>query len=284
MPELRSSSKRTDKPVGSTRGFGREAMPPASTSAGAVPRIGATGAQAVRNAPPAPAQAADRKPAASQPPPAGSLPRKDGRNGCKKVGLAEESNRTARRKTASQETESRKGTEGMKEKTLKRIFLAGYLAVILFCMFFGFGRMARFDSFQFSFAVTGIPLWFPHHFSSDILQIWVFSLGNLVAFIPFGALIPLNLQTTRKLLLKSLAIFVAGITVLETLQMLTLLGSFDAEDILVNTLGFLIGYASWSFSRREGRPSRKILRFCIACIALAAVAIIGAELANPLLR
>lgn len=72
----------------------------------------------------------------------------------------------------------------------------------------GFGRIAKFDSFQYSFAVTNIPLWIPKHVSFDILRLWVFSLGNLVAFIPFGVLIPLNFQTVRNVFLKSLAIFI----------------------------------------------------------------------------
>lgn len=41
--------------------------------------------------------------------------------------------------------------------------------------------------------------------------------------------------------------------------------SFDMEDILINTLGFLIGYISWKFSKWGNTLSKKILRFCIAC-------------------
>ena len=172
----------------------------------------------------------------------------------------------------------------MNEKVLKKFFLVGYLIVILFYMFFEFGRISRFDSFQFSFVITGIPLWVPKNFSLDILQIWVFALGNLIAFIPFGVLIPLNLQATRKLFLKSLITFIISITVLESLQMLTLLGSFDVEDILINTLGFLIGYISWKFSKRGNKLSDRILRFCISCIILIIIAIISAEFINPFLR
>ncbi len=142
----------------------------------------------------------------------------------------------------------------MNTKGLKRIILAGYFILILFFMFLGFRRTTRFDSFRFSFRITGIPLWIPKKkFSWDILQIWIFAMGNLVAFIPFGVLIPLNFQKTQKLFLKSLLTFLISITALEILQMLSLLGSFDVEDILVNTFGFLIGYISWKFSRR-GHP------------------------------
>ena len=165
---------------------------------------------------------------------------------------------------------------------LKRILLAGYLAVVLFFMFLGFGRISRFDSFQFSFTMTHFPLWIPKHL--DTLHIWVFALGNLVAFIPFGVLIPLNLRASSKLFLKSLLIFVAGITALETLQMVSLLGSFDVADIAVNTLGFLIGYASWKIGKSAGKLSGQMLRFCKACIFLVILAVAGAELFNSFLR
>lgn len=94
-------------------------------------------------------------------------------------------------------------------------------------MFFGFGRIERFDSFQFSLVLNGIPLWLPKHFSMDLLKIWFFALGNVVAFIPVGILIPANLPASKKLFWKSAILFVAGIVFLELLQMASLLGSFD---------------------------------------------------------
>ena len=167
-------------------------------------------------------------------------------------------------------------------KKLKRILFVGYLAVILFFMFLGFGRISRFDSFQYSLAITPLPLWIPKHL--DTLDIWVFALGNLVAFIPFGVLIPLNLRTSSKLFLKSTRIFVIGITILEILQMVSLLGSFDMADIVVNTLGFLIGYSSWRISKSGSKWSGQILRFCVACIIFVILAILGAELIHSFLR
>ncbi|MDO4261356.1 MAG: VanZ family protein [Eubacteriales bacterium] len=172
----------------------------------------------------------------------------------------------------------------MAKKILKKWVLAGYLIVILFCMFLGFGRTSRFDSFQFSFAITGIPLWIPRHFSLDLLKLWIFSLGNLLAFIPFGVLIPWNLPSGQASFFRSLILFLAGITVLEALQMLTRLGSFDAEDILINTLGFLTGYAAWKFGGRGTKRSDQLLRFCAACLILVALAVVGAEWINPFFR
>ena len=68
--------------------------------------------------------------------------------------------------------------------------------------------------------------------------------GNVAVFMPFGFLLPMfrdSLQkwyrTTALSLLFSLSI--------ETLQLLTRRGSFDVDDLILNTLGGLAGY--WCF-------------------------------------
>lgn len=168
-------------------------------------------------------------------------------------------------------------------KKWKRGLLAGYTAVILFFMFVGFGRMERFDTFRYSFAFNGIPLWVPKRLGWWPLRHWAFAMGNLAAFIPFGVLIPLNLGDQRGNFLKSLAIFLVSITVLETAQLVTRLGSFDVEDIVVNTLGFLIGYGAWRFARRGKDLWGKLLWFGGAAGVLSAAAVMAAEVINPLI-
>jgi glycopeptide antibiotics resistance protein len=65
--------------------------------------------------------------------------------------------------------------------------------------------------------------------------------GNLVGFIPLGFLLPLisrNFQSTIKIVLAafSLSLF------FEVSQLLFKLGSFDVDDLILNTLGAIIGY------------------------------------------
>lgn len=168
----------------------------------------------------------------------------------------------------------------MKINKRNRVALAGYLALILFWMFLGFGRISRFDSYHFSLTMTRFPLWIPKYFSYYSLKNWVFALGNLVAFVPFGVLIPLNFPASSKQFLKSVLLFAISITILETLQMISLLGSFDIADIVVNTLGFSIGYASWKISKSGKNLARQVLRFCVACIFFVILTMIGAELFN----
>ena len=72
--------------------------------------------------------------------------------------------------------------------------------------------------------------------------------GNVALFLPVGYFAPLLWDSFRPLwrcLLKSALI----ITAIELVQLLTLLGSCDVDDLLLNLLGVTIGYA---LSRLQG--------------------------------
>lgn len=71
-----------------------------------------------------------------------------------------------------------------------RLLFIGYTAVILCMMFLAFGRTERADAWRYSFEILPIPLWIPKHWGLESLELWVFSLGNVLAFAPFGALLP----------------------------------------------------------------------------------------------
>lgn len=65
--------------------------------------------------------------------------------------------------------------------------------------------------------------------------------GNLVGFIPLGLLLPALFRRLRsgwKIVLLTFLVSLA----FETTQLLTILGSFDVDDLLLNTIGGFIGY------------------------------------------
>ena len=65
--------------------------------------------------------------------------------------------------------------------------------------------------------------------------------GNVVVFIPFGFLIPYVLKRGRNffVMLINAFLFVLGI---EVFQLFSAFGAFDVDDILLNTLGGLLGF------------------------------------------
>ena len=65
--------------------------------------------------------------------------------------------------------------------------------------------------------------------------------GNVVAFVPFGLLIPIIAKGYRKFFI----ILFDGImftVIIESVQLILKVGSFDVDDMILNTMGVIIGY------------------------------------------
>ena len=127
-----------------------------------------------------------------------------------------------------------------KTRSIAWIALSMYSILTFFFLFVGFNRTPEISNSGFRFLLTfeGIPLRFP---TGRNLSIWIFDLGNFLAFIPFGLLIPL---LVRCRFLTFILFFILGITLVELIQMVTGLGAFDINDIVINTLGATVGYAA----------------------------------------
>lgn len=65
--------------------------------------------------------------------------------------------------------------------------------------------------------------------------------GNIIGFIPFGVLVPVIFQEFRDGGLIVLSGFGLSLLV-ETIQLVTKVGSFDVDDMMLNTLGAFLGY------------------------------------------
>ena len=66
-------------------------------------------------------------------------------------------------------------------------------------------------------------------------------LGNILMFIPLGFLLPLSFPRLGRLW-KTLLTAVGIVVTVEVLQMLTLLGTCDIDDLILNTVGTIMGY------------------------------------------
>jgi glycopeptide antibiotics resistance protein len=116
-----------------------------------------------------------------------------------------------------------------------------YTLLLIYFMFFGFGRSpGNHADYMYNlrpFHTIGSYLNFAY-FTGKIRVINLF--GNIGMFIPFGVLIPLS---ARFKFAGFLLCFELGLISLEVLQLVTKRGSFDIDDIILNTFGALIGYA-----------------------------------------
>ena len=66
-------------------------------------------------------------------------------------------------------------------------------------------------------------------------------IGNICVFIPFGMFLPKLFLRCRRFL--SVAVLSLGLSlVIEVTQLVTRIGSFDVDDLLLNTVGGILGY------------------------------------------
>ena len=65
--------------------------------------------------------------------------------------------------------------------------------------------------------------------------------GNVVAFMPFGFFLPILWQKSGKLLYVTFWSFSFSLVV-ETIQLVYKVGTFDVDDLFLNTLGGIFGY------------------------------------------
>jgi glycopeptide antibiotics resistance protein len=79
--------------------------------------------------------------------------------------------------------------------------------------------------------------------------------GNIVGFIPLGFLLPLLFPLCRRWWRTFAAIFLISLG-FETVQLLTGLGIFDVDDLILNVMGGLIGFIFFLlfFGRRSRKP------------------------------
>ena len=83
--------------------------------------------------------------------------------------------------------------------------------------------------------------------------------GNIAGFIPLGFLLPFLLWRRAGAGTIGLIVFLISLS-FESIQLITGLGVFDVDDLLLNTAGGLIGYCICSLGRRRSNPIRPIVQ------------------------
>lgn len=86
--------------------------------------------------------------------------------------------------------------------------------------------------------------------SSEYGKCFIELLGNVLMFIPAGWLLPRIFPHMRKFFLFLLTC-VLSIFFVEALQLLTLLGWFDIDDVILNLSGMLIGFIIYAITSKK---------------------------------
>ncbi|MDO4490074.1 MAG: VanZ family protein [Lachnospiraceae bacterium] len=132
------------------------------------------------------------------------------------------------------------------------ILLVLYLALLIYFLLFSssFGRNPGFSEHRYNLIPFREIQRFYHYWKQVGLLSAVLNLaGNLVGFVPWGFLVPLCFKGMRSWKPVVLSGFFLTL-VLELLQLYLKAGIFDVDDILLNTVGALLGYQIfWIFNR-----------------------------------
>ncbi|EFM11068.1 VanZ family protein [Paenibacillus curdlanolyticus YK9] len=143
-----------------------------------------------------------------------------------------------------------------------------YTLLILYFMLLGFGRTGTVHlERDFTFILLPVDF-FRLPSVSDLLHPALMDLvgfGNIAAFVPFGLLIPL---LYRLRFVRFMTLFILSILVIETIQALTLLGSFDMNDVIQNALGAAVGFGSYKLGCRTTDIRRKIAVTSLSIVVL----------------
>ncbi|CAH1221828.1 hypothetical protein PAECIP111892_05055 [Paenibacillus auburnensis] len=155
-------------------------------------------------------------------------------------------------------------------KQRKSIFIITmlYTLLILYFLFFAFGRVGaaeRTAGYTFIFLPDSF---FKLPNISDLLHPTLMDLvgfGNIIAFIPYGILIQLLYRAT---FLRFITTFFFSIIVMETIQALSFLGSFDVNDAIQNTLGAAVGFGAYKLGARSKNNWRNFWITAISAMVL----------------
>ncbi|MBB6454943.1 glycopeptide antibiotics resistance protein [Salirhabdus euzebyi] len=124
-----------------------------------------------------------------------------------------------------------------------------YTSLLIYWMFFGFSRIPS-EEYKYNFTPFSTIKNYFTYFSHFPFLTWIINIGgNIVVFIPFGIFLPCLFIKLRNVL-SFLVVFLLGITILETSQLYFRVGSFDVDDIILNSVGALIGFVVYFIFRR----------------------------------
>ena len=81
-------------------------------------------------------------------------------------------------------------------------------------------------------------------------------IGNVIMFVPLGYFVPTVWVKCRSLL-RCLLVSALMIVCVEILQLFTLLGSCDVDDLILNLVGVILGYGLCRLSHRKKHRKRR---------------------------
>lgn len=129
-------------------------------------------------------------------------------------------------------------------KWIKIVVFILYISVLVYFLFFAdmYGRTSGSTNYRYNLTpFKEIKRFIMYSDKLGVYTVCENLIGNVVAFLPFGIFLPI--LTNHKLKFFSVTMFTFDLTLLiELTQLICKVGSFDVDDIILNTLGGMLGY------------------------------------------
>lgn len=135
-----------------------------------------------------------------------------------------------------------------------RLIFICYIAALCYFLFFSemFGRTEKYQEYHYNLVpFREIKRFIDNRHSLGFWAVLYNIAGNVVGFMPFGFYLPMLFKRIQGIFPVFLFSLLLSLTV-ETTQIVFKVGSFDVDDLFLNTLGGLAGYLVFRLVRRRG--------------------------------
>ena len=142
-----------------------------------------------------------------------------------------------------------------KRQKLGWVLFLMYLCLLAYFMFFSesFGRTDTDRGYAYNLVpLKEITRYFRYYRTLGMPLFLINIVGNMVAFMPFGFFLPIISRRSRKWY------NTVSFGILETLQLIFKVGSFDVDDMLLNTVGAGLGFLVYRTVQRTRVKMRRI--------------------------
>ncbi len=144
------------------------------------------------------------------------------------------------------------------EKLVFRILFAAYVLLFIYFLFFAemTGRTISDRTYHYNLVLfKEIKRFLMYREQLGWFVVFANLAGNVLIFVPFGMMIPFLTNNFKKFWGVLLLTFELSVLV-ELVQLLTKVGSCDVDDILLNTIGGIMGYVCYVIAVRWRRKVR----------------------------
>lgn len=141
-----------------------------------------------------------------------------------------------------------------------RILFAMYIILLAYFLFFSehYGRTITSEEYRYNLVLFKEVKRFIEYREVLGMESFIVNIfGNILAFAPFGFVLPIISRSNRKLLNITLLSLEFSLTV-ELIQLIFRVGIFDVDDILLNTIGGFLGGLCFIICHRILKSLKKL--------------------------